>query len=140
RIRQRDPNPGAEQFVGLVRQRLAIERLVRQRLVQQRRKSRIMTAVLNSPAALPTASWQDWSCLVRLVVTDAAAVDPAAADLRALMGRVERAASRFRPDSELSRANERSGRPAPVSRLLGRLVGAAVEAAERTGGALDPTL
>ena len=99
-----------------------------------------MTAVLNPPSALPTASWQDWSCLVRLVVTDAAALEPATADLRALMRRVERAASRFRPDSELSRANERSGRPVPVSRLLCRLVAAAVDAADRTGGALDPTV
>jgi len=53
---------------------------------------------------------------------------------------VELAASRFRSDSELSRANARAGRPLPISRLLTRLVAAALEAAERTGGALDPTL
>jgi len=99
-----------------------------------------MTAVLNPPAALPTETWQDWSCLVRLVVTDAAALEPATADLRALMLRVEQAASRFRPDSELSRANARGGRPVPISRLLSQLVAAAVEAAERTGGTVDPTL
>ncbi len=99
-----------------------------------------MTAVLNPPAALPTETWRDWSCLVRLVVTDPAALEPATADLRALMRRVEQAASRFRPDSELSRANARAGRPMPVSRLLSRLVAAAVEAAERTGGAVDPTV
>ena len=99
-----------------------------------------MTAVLNRPAVLPTETWQDWSCLVRLVVTDPAALEPATADLRALMRRVEQAASRFRPDSELSRLNARPGRPVPISRLLSRLVAAAVEAAELTGGALDPTI
>lgn len=99
-----------------------------------------MTAMLDVSAELPTASWQDWSCLVRLVVTDAEALRAAAADLAALMRRVELAASRFRPDSELSRVNARAGRPMPISRLLSRLVTAALEAAERTGGALDPTL
>jgi thiamine biosynthesis lipoprotein len=99
-----------------------------------------MTAVLNPPAALPTETWQDWSCLVRLVITEPAALAPATADLRALMRRVEQAASRFRPDSELSRANARAGRPVPISGLLSRLVAAAVGAAERTGGAVDPTI
>ena len=91
-------------------------------------------------AALPTVTWHDWSCLVRLVVTDPLALEPAAADLAALMGRVAAASSRFLPDSELSRANANAGRPVPVSRLLIRLVAGALAAAERTGGALDPTI
>jgi thiamine biosynthesis lipoprotein len=99
-----------------------------------------MMIAVDVPAALPTVAWQDWSCLVRLVVTDAEALQPAAAELAALMQQVELAASRFRPDSELSRVNARAGRPMPISRLLTRLVAAALEAAERTGGALDPTL
>jgi len=101
-----------------------------------------MTALLHREpgAALPTATWQDWSCLVRLVVTDPAALEPAAAELATLMGRVAAAASRFRADSELSRANAKAGRPVPVSRLLIRLVTGALEAADRTGGAVDPTI
>jgi thiamine biosynthesis lipoprotein len=75
-----------------------------------------------------------------LVVDDPAALNPATADLRALLDRVDTAASRFRPDSELSRANGYAGRPVPVSRLLVELVDAALAAAADTGGAVDPTL
>jgi thiamine biosynthesis lipoprotein len=91
-------------------------------------------------AGLPTACWQDWSCQVRLVVTDAEVLDRAAGELAVLMGRVDRAASRFRPDSELSRANAHAGRPVPVSRLLVRLLDAALEQAADSQGLLDPTL
>ncbi len=96
-----------------------------------------MTAAVQ---ALPTAGWWDWSCQVRLVVTDAEVLDRAAGELAALMGRVDRAASRFRPDSELCRANAHVGRPVPVSRLLIRFVDAALEQAAASHGLLDPTL
>jgi thiamine biosynthesis lipoprotein len=101
-----------------------------------------MTAALRvrPEASLPTAGWWDWSCQVRLVVTDAEVLDRAAGELAALMGRVDRAASRFRPDSELSRANAHAGRPVPVSRLLIRLVDAALDQAAASHGLLDPTL
>lgn len=81
-----------------------------------------------------------WSCTVRLVVDDARALRPAAEDLMALLDRVDRAASRFRPDSALSVANRAAGRPTPVPRLLVDLVAAALDAAEQTAGAVDPTL
>jgi thiamine biosynthesis lipoprotein len=101
-----------------------------------------MTAALRvrAEAGLPTAGWRDWSCQVRLVVTDAEVLHRAGGELAALMGRVDRAASRFRPDSELSRANAHAGRPVPVSRLLIRLVDAALEQAADSHGLLDPTL
>jgi thiamine biosynthesis lipoprotein len=81
-----------------------------------------------------------WSCTVRLVVDDERALRPATADLIALLARVDAAASRFRGDSALSIANRRAGRPTPVSRLLVDLVDAALGAAGRTDGAVDPTL
>ncbi|HTZ43659.1 MAG TPA: FAD:protein FMN transferase [Jatrophihabitans sp.] len=101
-----------------------------------------MTALLNrdEAATLPTGTWRDWSCLVRLVVADPAALEPAALHLRTLMGRIERAASRFRPGSELSRANALAGRPVPVSPLLVGLVETALAAARQSDGALDPTI
>ena len=34
------------------------------------------TSTRDDSAALPTATWRDWSCLVRLVVTDPAALEP----------------------------------------------------------------
>lgn len=81
-----------------------------------------------------------WSCTIRLAVDDARALRPAAQDLTALLDRVDRAASRFRPDSALSIANRAAGRPTPVPRLLIDLVTAALDAAEQTAGAVDPAL
>ncbi len=87
-----------------------------------------------------THSARAWSCTVRLVVDDDRVIAPAAADLTALLDRVDRVASRFRADSELTRANRNAGRPTPVSRLLVDLVGAALDAAAQTDGAVDPTV
>lgn len=81
-----------------------------------------------------------WSCTVRLVVDDDRTLRPATADLLALLDRVDRAASRFRPDSALSIANRAAGRPTPVPRLLVDLVDAALDAAAQSAGAVDPTL
>ncbi len=81
-----------------------------------------------------------WSCTVRLVVLDEAALRPATADLQALLRRVDAAASRFRADSALSIANARAGRPTPVPMLLADLVAAALRAAAQTDGAVDPTV
>ena len=87
-------------------------------------------------------SWvgRAWSCTMRLVVTDARVLRTATADLVALLARVDAAASRFRADSALSRANAAAGRPTPVPHLLVDLVDAALDAAQRTDGAVDPTL
>lgn len=89
-----------------------------------------------------TATWTGsaWSCTVRLLVRDDRVLHRAAADLRALLERVDVTASRFRADSALSAANARAGRPTPVPRLLVELVDAALDAAAATDGAVDPTL
>ena len=85
-------------------------------------------------------SWSAWSCTVRIVVEDPLALDAAAADLSAMLGRVDAVASRFRTDSALSHANANAGRPVPVPRELIDLVACALDAAERTSGAVDPTI
>ena len=81
-----------------------------------------------------------WSCTVRLAVTNARVLPAAAADLEALLDRVDRLASRFRLDSSLSIANANAGRPVPISPMLVGLVKAALDAAAETGGAVDPTV
>nr|MDQ6938501.1 FAD:protein FMN transferase [Actinomycetota bacterium] len=91
-------------------------------------------------AALPTATWSAWSCEVRVAVSDPHALRPAVAATTALMQRVDAAASRFRPDSDLSWANLNPGRPVAVSPLLVALTRSALDAAALTGGALDPTV
>ena len=94
---------------------------------------------MSTPAA-GTFRGSAWSCTVRLVVDDERVLPHAAADLMALLDRVDRAASRFRDDSALSIANRRAGRPTPVPQLLVELVDAALDAATQTAGAVDPTL
>src|SRR5918992_1365259 len=52
----------------------------------------------------------------------------------------ERRASRFLPDSEISRLNDRAGSPQRVSAETALLVGLAQEGWRRTDGRYDPTL
>lgn len=87
-----------------------------------------------------TRSWRTWSCTVRLVLDDEHSADQAAEELVAILDRVDRVASRFRADSALSRANAHAGKPVAVPRDLVELVGAAMNAAEQTAGAVDPTI
>lgn len=84
------------------------------------------------------AQWPVWSTTARVVVTDPAAL-PAARDIAdRQLAAVDRACSRFRPDSEL--ALLRPGHPTPVSPLLADLVAAALWAAAFTDGLVTPTL
>ncbi|GAB2572744.1 FAD:protein FMN transferase [Kribbella endophytica] len=87
-----------------------------------------------------TRTWTAWSCTVRLTVEDPAALSPACGALKALMDRVDKAASRFRPDSELATVNDRAGAMVPVSRLLVDLVDVSLVAASLSGGSVDPTV
>lgn len=90
--------------------------------------------------ALAAATWSAWSCTVRVVVADPDALEPAVRVVTALMGRVERVASRFVVESDLSWANANQGRPTAVPLLLVDLVSTALDGARRSGGALDPTV
>jgi thiamine biosynthesis lipoprotein len=90
------------------------------------------------PVAVHTT--RAWSCTVRLAVGDERALTPAAQDLDALLAAVDRAASRFRPDSALSIANRRAGRPTVIPRVLVGLVAAGIDAAVQTDGLVDPCL
>ena len=84
------------------------------------------------------ADWSVWTTSARLVVTDPAALPRARRLTESVLHEVDLAASRFRPDSELSRLP--ADRPVPVSPLLAELVGVALAAARRTGGDVDPTV
>ena len=75
-----------------------------------------------------------------LLVTDPAVADRARAVLDAEIDAVDRACSRFRPDSELSRVNASTGRPVEVSALFLDAVDVALRAARVTGGRVDPTI
>jgi thiamine biosynthesis lipoprotein len=89
------------------------------------------------PAA---ADWTAWSCRMRVVVTDPAALDEARAVLTADLAAVDLACSRFRPDSELAAAEAAAGRWVRISPLLADLLDTGLRAAERTDGDVDPTV
>ena len=75
-----------------------------------------------------------------LVVTDPQVVVAAARVLQDELDRIDRVASRFRPDSELMDLNRSAGRPCAVSEDLLEAVSVALRVARATGGAVDPTV
>ncbi|MDX6257343.1 MAG: FAD:protein transferase [Frankiales bacterium] len=85
-------------------------------------------------------SWRALGTYVRLVLPEPMAMETAELLLADEISAADRACSRFRTDSELSRVNRNAGRPVPVSGYLMHAVDTAVRAAEMTGGLVDPLL
>lgn len=86
-----------------------------------------------------TASWRALGTGVSLVVEDGDLASARAA-VEALLDLVDRTYSRFRPDSELMRLNDRAGQRVPVSRLLADAVAAGLRGAHLSEGLVDPTV
>jgi FAD:protein FMN transferase len=99
-----------------------------------------MSVVTNSRSRPSGASWEALGTSVVLRVTEASALAPARAALERELDAVDRACSRFREDSELSRVNARAGRATPVGELFIEALSLALRAAELTSGAVDPTV
>lgn len=78
------------------------------------------------------------TALVR--VTEPAALARARDLLEEELAAIDRACSRFRPDSELSRVNRARGVPVEIGPLFAAALQAALRAAELTGGLVDPTV
>jgi thiamine biosynthesis lipoprotein len=91
-------------------------------------------------ARLASRSWRALGTYVQLVVAEPTAMESAEVLLADEISAVDRACSRFRGDSELSRVNRNAGRPVPVSAYLIHAVDTAVRTAEMTGGLVDPLL
>ncbi len=75
-----------------------------------------------------------------VVVQDSADAAPAEGLLAAELAAVDLACSRFREDSELQALHAAAGRTVAVSGLLFEALSVALHTAERTGGAVDPTI
>ena len=86
------------------------------------------------------ASWRALGTYVQLTVADAGRLDEAQARAQALLADVDRSCSRFRDDSDLTRANRGAGSWVGVDPLLVAAVRAALGAAQETDGLVDPTL
>lgn len=100
-----------------------------------------------SPATAPArvepyaaAQWSALGTYVQLVVAGAEHLPAARAEAERLLAAVDLACSRFRTDSDLCRANRGAGSWVRVHPLLVAALGAALAAADDTGGLVDPTL
>lgn len=76
----------------------------------------------------------------RLAVWPASALANALDAVDRELDRLDRAASRFRPDSEISLVHAADGQPVEVSDALAEAIGTALAAAEWSGGLTDPTV
>jgi thiamine biosynthesis lipoprotein len=92
------------------------------------------------PVGPDTAQWPVWGTTARLVLTRPERLDEARRTVVSVLAAVDLAASRFRDDSEVRLVHAAGGWPVRVSPLLAELVGAALAAAHRTEGRVDPTL
>ncbi|BCJ28697.1 FAD:protein FMN transferase [Actinocatenispora sera] len=86
-----------------------------------------------------TTRFRMWGGTVVVAAVDPAAVLTVARTTRAVLSAVDQAASRFRDDSELRRA-ETDGGWRPVSAVLAALIDAALRVAAATDGLVDPTV
>ncbi len=75
-----------------------------------------------------------------VVVRDPRALDSARTALERELDLVDRACSRFRADSELTRVNESAGAPVRVTPYLLDALERAIDAAAETAGVVDPTV
>ena len=89
---------------------------------------------------LTTRTFRALGTSATVVVQDPSVADAAVATLKDELDAIDLACSRFRPDSELQHLHEDAGRTVSVSPLLFDALAVAVDGAERSGGAVDPTV
>jgi thiamine biosynthesis lipoprotein len=87
-----------------------------------------------------TASWRVWGTNAHVSVTDPSALPAARRLVARTFATAEKAAARFRRDAELHKLYRAGGREITVSPALADLIAAALLAAERTDGDVDPTV
>jgi FAD:protein FMN transferase len=97
-----------------------------------------MTTAMSS--TLARTGWEALGTSVVLLVDDPGALGTARAIVERKLRAIDRACSRFRPDSDLQRANAEAGRFVSVSPLLIQAVEVALRAAVLTDGDVDPTV
>lgn len=89
---------------------------------------------------LGTATWQQLGTRCETVVADPSALRAALSAVQAELAEADRAASRFRSDSELSELNRQAGHWHPVGAWLFSAIEQALAAAWLTEGLVDPTV
>jgi thiamine biosynthesis lipoprotein len=97
-----------------------------------------MTALPRVPDPVFRRSFAAIGTICHVLATDERALEAAAAITKAELVELDRACSRFRPDSELSALEQ--GHTVTLSPLLTELLAAALRTARRTDGLVDPTV
>lgn len=90
-------------------------------------------------SGIATDSFEVFGTTAVLVVTDPGAAGRARRIADEVLADVNRAASRFRTDSELTTVNAAAGRTVAISQTFADLLAVALRAARLTGGDVDPT-
>ena len=89
---------------------------------------------------LTSRSFRAIGTTATVVVRDVGVADLAEHTLAAELEAIDLACSRFRADSELQMVHDNAGHSVPVGELLFEALDVALQAAERTGGAVDLTI
>jgi thiamine biosynthesis lipoprotein len=90
--------------------------------------------------SVATATWEALGTSAVVAVTDPDALPAARRAVEIELAAIDLACSRFRDDSELAFVHAAGGAPVRVGRLLAEAVAVALDAAQRTGGIVDPTV
>jgi FAD:protein FMN transferase len=101
-----------------------------------------MSAAAEAKAQLhfATRSFGIWGTTATVAVADPSRAEEAERILRGEIDAIDRACSRFRTDSELAHLHANAGRTVDVSSLLFEALDVAYSVAEKTHGAVDPTV
>ncbi|MBJ7399652.1 MAG: FAD:protein FMN transferase [Mycolicibacterium sp.] len=94
----------------------------------------------STPTSVGECAWNRWTTEMHLLVTDRTVLTHARQVVDSELDAIEIAASRFRPDSEISALAAADGVRTPVSPVLADLIEAAMGAARMTDGDVDPTV
>ncbi|MFG1643086.1 FAD:protein FMN transferase [Amycolatopsis sp. NPDC049252] len=89
---------------------------------------------------MASAAFRALGTTTEVLVTDASRLERAVELLHDELDAVDRACSRFRADSEISRLHDAAGRQVRIGPLLTEALAAALRAARLTGGLVDPTV
>jgi thiamine biosynthesis lipoprotein len=98
------------------------------------------TALSAAPRAVTMRSFRALGTTATVVVRDGFQADKAQQILQTEISAIDRTCSRFRSDSELAVLHANAGRTVAVSSLLFEALDVAYSVAERTQGAVDPTV
>jgi thiamine biosynthesis lipoprotein len=99
-----------------------------------------MTTTAVRSDSVARAEWTALGTTVTVAVTNPTMLAPAECLLTDDLAALDLACSRFRADSEIARIDTAGGRPVQISVLLVDALAAALDAARRTDGDVDPTV